>query len=177
MKLKKGLVHVYTGDGRGKTSAGLMIALRAAQQGLRVAIIQFIKQIDSSEKKAFEKRFPEVEFLTCGEGFYKILGDRKPASVHQAKAQQAFEVASAKIASGNYDVVILDELNLAIDFGLIPVDLVIRMIRNRPQHVEIVITGRNTPEKLIDLADYVSDIRKIKHPYDQGIKARKGIDF
>lgn len=177
MRLEKGLVHVYTGDGKGKTSAGMTIALRAAQHGYKVLIIQFIKEIRTSERAAFEERFPEVEFLTLGEGFYKILNDRKPEAVHRASAHEAFRLAQEKIASGNYDVVILDELNNAIEYGFVDANDVLRMIRSRPKHVEVVITGRNAPKRLVAAADYVSEIKKIKHPYDKGILARKGIDF
>jgi cob(I)alamin adenosyltransferase len=177
MKLEKGLVHVYTGDGRGKTSAALLVALRAAQAGYKVLTIQFLKQAVTSERTAFQERFPEVEWLTLGEGFYKILHDRKPEATHRESAQRAWRLAQEKINSGKYDVVVLDELNLAINFGFVNLGEVLELIRRRPKHVEILITGRHAPQKLIRMADYVSEMKKIKHPYDQGILARKGIDF
>ena len=177
MRLARGLVHLYTGDGRGKTSIAIATALRAAQHGFRVAIIQFIKEMTTTEAAAFRQRFPEVEFLTLGEGFYKILNDRKPEAVHRATAQQAWQVAQDRINSGTYDVVVLDELCNAIDYGFIRTEEVVRTIRHRPRHVELIVTGRNAPASLVRLADYVSEVKKIKHPYDRGIVARKGIDF
>ncbi len=177
MRLKCGLLHVYTGEGRGKTSAGLMVALRAAQRGYRVLVVQFVKKTRSSEQAAFGERFPEVEFLTLGQGFFKILNDRNPEIVHRRGAKEAFQVAGEKIASGQYDVVVLDELNNAIHYGFIHVDDVVATLLHRPKHVEIIVTGRNAPKQLIAAADYVSDIKKVKHPFDKGILARKGIDF
>lgn len=177
MHLERGLVHVYTGEGRGKTSAGLMVALRAAQHGYKVLIVQFLKEIRSSEQAAFEERFPEVEFLTLGEGFFRILNDRKPEAIHREAAKEAFRLASVKIASGQYDVVVLDELNNAIHYGFIPISDVVTMLLARPKHVEVVVTGRDASKKLIAIADYASEIKKIKHPYDAGVLARKGIDF
>jgi cob(I)alamin adenosyltransferase len=177
MRLERGLVHVYTGDGRGKTSAAMTVAMRAAQHGYSVLIVQFVKEIRTSEQAAFEERFPEVEFLALGEGFFKILNDRKPEAVHQAAAQEAFRLAGSKTLSGRYDVVVLDEVNNAVDYGFIPVADVVRFIRGKPKHVELILTGRNAAPAVQKLADYVSDIKKVKHPYDRGILARKGIDF
>lgn len=177
MRLEKGLVHIYTGEGRGKTSAGIMVALRAAQQGYKVLIIQFIKEIMTSERAAFEERFPEVEFITLGEGFYKILNDRKPEAVHRATAQEAFKISREKIASGRYDVVVLDELVNAVEYGFVDNKDVLKMVRDKPKHVELILTGRKANPALVKIADYVSQIEKVKHPYDKGVLARKGIDF
>ena len=155
----------------------MTVALRAAQHGYKVLIIQFIKEIRTSERAAFEERFPEVEFLTLGEGFYKILNDRKPEAVHRATAKEAFRLAKEKVASGAYDVVVLDELINAIDYGFVELEDVLKTIRYRPRHVEFILTGRNASKKLLTAADYASEVKKIKHPHDKGILARKGIDF
>lgn len=170
MKLEKGLIHVYTGEGKGKTSVVLGTALRAARYGLKVFFVQFMKS------DIEEKTLRQVKGID-----YKCFGQEK--WIHKDKVEQEDkELAQQglKFAEGilnEYDIVILDEIILAAWFGLLDEKDVLALIDKKPEHVELILTGRNASEKLIDKADYVSDITKVKHPYDKGILAREGIDY
>ena len=172
-KLKKGLVHIYTGDGKGKTTAAFGLAIRAAGAGLRVSIHQFIKGCEYSENKIFRK-IDNISIEQCGRGCW-IKG--KPTVKDRQCAQKGFEKACDHIYSGKYDVVVLDEANIALKLGLIKASEMEEVIRNRPLSVEIVLTGRHCPKSVLKHADLVTEMRKIKHPFDRGIPARKGIEF
>ena len=178
-KEQNSIIHIYTGDGKGKTTAALGLALRAIGAGKKVAIVQFLKQGGYSEHKAIEKYKLPIKIHSFGMGFYKILGDKHPKSLHQKEAKKAFNKSKEIIESGKYDLVILDEINVAIGFGLINVDEVIAILKPkaRVRKSEIVLTGRRAHRKLKNIAELVSNIKKEKHYFDKGFKARKGIDL
>jgi cob(I)alamin adenosyltransferase len=175
---EKGLVIVYTGDGKGKTTAALGLCVRAAGYDEKVCIIQFIKgswkygEIDGIKRLA-----PNVELYQKGLGFVGIIDDKLDKSEHIKAAGEALEFARGRILSGDYDIVILDEINVAIHLKLIKVDDVLNIIENKPKSLDLVLTGRNAKNEIIDRADLVTEMREIKHPFQKGIKAKKGIDF
>jgi len=171
-KLRWGLVQVYTGDGKGKTTAALGLALRAAGAGLKVYICQFIKGAEYSENKAL-KKIKNIKVEQCGRGCF-IRG--KPDGKDVKAAERGLEKARECVSSGRCDVVILDEVNIALKLGLLRTGDVIDMIRRKPAAVEIVLTGRCCPSEIIDAADLVTEMKEIKHPYRRGIKARIGIE-
>lgn len=172
----KGLTIVYTGNGKGKTTAALGLALRASGYHEKTLIIQFIKSWFTGEKQALEK-LPYVDFYQKGKGFVKILGDKKPISAHQKSAEKALKFAQEKISANIYDVVILDEINVALHEKLIPLSKVMQLIKNKPNYLNLVLTGRNAPKEIMDLADLVTEMKEIKHPFQKGLKAKAGIDF
>lgn len=177
-RVDRGLVHVYTGEGKGKTSAALGLALRAISYQKHVLIIQFIKgPWRSGELDVVGRLKPYLHIRAMGEGFVKILGDRKSSRVHRQAAQRAFHYAQAAVRSGRYDVVILDEINVAVQERLVPVQEVAQLIKKKPSNLELVLTGRQAAPTIKKLADYVSDIRMIKHPFQKGILARPAIDY
>jgi cob(I)alamin adenosyltransferase len=174
---KKGLVIVYTGDGKGKTTAALGMALRAAGHGMKVLIVQFVKSFKSYGELKFVKKYDcGIEIRTMGKGYVKIKGDVYPFAEHVAAAGKTLEYAREQIQSGKYDIVVLDEINIALDKKLISMQEVADLISQKPPHLHLVLTGRNAPKKLIGLADLVSEVKEIKHPFKKGIPAQKGIE-
>jgi len=173
--LEKGLVQVYTGDGKGKTSAAFGLALRAAGRGLKVYIIQFIKGgFDYGELHIVEK-IPNLKLTAFGRG--RFVTEIPPSEEDSRLAREAFELAKRVVDSGEYDVVVLDEVNVALNLKMISIDEVIDLIKNKPKHVELILTGRYAPVQIIDAADLVTEMREVKHPYAQGVPPRKGIEF
>ena len=175
---EKGLVIVYTGNGKGKTTAALGMALRAVGYEHKVCMLQFIKgswhygEIDSSKKLE-----PNFELIPVGKGFVGILDDNSPREEHEKYAAEAVKICREKIFSGKYDVVILDEVNYAINLDLIDVQDIIKIIKEKPFELDLVLTGRNVKDEIVELADLVTEMKEIKHPFKSGIKAKKGIDF
>jgi cob(I)alamin adenosyltransferase len=172
---QKRLVHVYTGDGKGKTCTAMGMAARALGRGWRVLAIQFLKPADGSGEILFlrgAERFKAIQFGTTD----FIFRDRMDPEVKRI-AEEGMATAEKEVHSGEWDMVILDEILQAADFGLLAADRVRRLMEQKPDSVELVLTGRNAPETLIENADLVSEIREIKHPHGRGIKARKGIEF
>jgi len=175
---EKGLVIVYTGDGKGKTTAALGLALRAVGYDHRVCMLQFIKgswhygEMDSSKKLE-----PNLELIAVGKGFVGILDDTSSRDEHQKYAEEALKICREKIFSEKFDVLILDEINYAINLGLISVDDVIKLIKEKPENLDLVLTGNHAKDEIIELADLVTEMKEIKHPFKSGIKAKKGIDF
>ncbi|MBT5200377.1 MAG: cob(I)yrinic acid a,c-diamide adenosyltransferase [Thaumarchaeota archaeon] len=175
---KDGLTIVYTGKGKGKTTAALGIALRATGYDKKICMIQFIKgswhygEMDSS--KLLE---PKFEMITVGKGFVGIIDDKSPKEDHEKIAKEAVKVSSEKIQSGKYDIVILDEINYAVNLELITVNDVLDLIKSKPNKVDLVLTGNYAKDEVIEIADLVTEMREIKHPFQKGIKAKKGIDF
>ena len=168
-----GKVHIYTGPGKGKTTAGLGMAVRAAGAGMKVSIHQFIKGRVSSEVRAL-KNIANIKISQCGrECFIK----NKPDSKDIDCAQKGLVRARQDIMSGKYDLVILDEANVAVDLGLIDAKDMLDIIKNKPCPVELVLTGRGAGKALVKCAHYVTHLRKIKHPFDKGLIARKGIEY
>ena len=175
---KDGLVIVYTGNGKGKTTAALGMALRAAGYNHRVCIIQYIKgSWPYGEMESIKRLEPEVELVIVGKGFVGIIDDKSPREDHEKIAQEAIKVSKEKIRSGNYNIVILDEVNYAVNLGLIDVNDVLDLIKSKPEKLNLVLTGNHAKEEIIDAADLVTEMKEIKHPFKSGIKAKKGIDF
>jgi len=174
-KLERGLIQVYTGNGKGKTSAAFGLALRAVGRGLKVFMIQFIKGgFDYGELYVVDK-LPNLTLKAFGRGKFVT---EKPAGKEDVElAGQALALAEETIKGGRYDVVILDEVNVALSLKLISLEKVLRLIKEKPKHVELVLTGRDAPEEIIEAADLVTEMREIKHPYKKGLPARKGIEY
>lgn len=174
----KGLVVVYTGNGKGKTTAALGMCIRAAGYKKKIKILQFVKgSWKYGELKGIELLKEFVEMEQVGEGFVGIVDDNKEFSVHQEAARKGLAYAREIIHSGKFDIVILDELNVAIDLGLVPLEDALELIRSKPDMLHIVVTGRGAKQELIDLADLVTEMREIKHPYQKGILAQRAIDW
>ena len=170
--MEKGFVHVYTGDGKGKTTAMLGLALRASGAGLRVYIGQFIKNGGFSEVKAVKKYLPDIVLEQYGKGFVFSGITSEDMSASENGLSRAAEV----MLSGKYDVVMLDEINLAAFYGLIAVGGVLELIRKKPPDIELILTGRYAAKEIVEAADLVSEIRNIKHYYSKGVTARDGIE-
>ena len=183
MAKRTGLIIVYTGDGKGKTSAALGAAMRALGHGWKVLIIQFFKgdwPVVYGELELAKKLYPQFEVLQLGKGFVKIMGDKKPFEDHVAAAQSALALTREKMLSGDYDLVILDEAIYALgymDFKLIDLNDVLQLIKDKPPKVHLIFTGRNAPQELIDAADLVTEMKEVKHPMKKGIPAQQGVDF
>ncbi len=172
---KKGLIIVHTGDGKGKTTAALGIAFRAIGSGFRIFMGQFIKGNRQYGELVTAERLKDfIEIVPLGEGF---TWETKSRERDTKKAHEAWEVCKEKILSGRYQIVILDEINYAIDYGYLDVDEVVEVLKAKPENLHVILTGRNAHPKVIGLADLVTEMRKIKHPFDQGITAQKGIEF
>ena len=175
---KDGLVIVYTGKGKGKTTAALGMALRAVGYNYKVCMIQFIKGSWHYGEMTSSKRLePEFELTAAGKGFVGIIDDKSPREEHEKIARNALQLSKEKIGSEKYDIIILDEINYAINLGLIKVDDVLDLIKNKPQRLNLVLTGNYAKKKIIEIADLVTEMKEIKHPFKFGIKAKKGIDF
>lgn len=175
---ERGLVIVYTGDGKGKTTAALGLCVRAVGYDRKVCIIQFIKgSWKYGEIEGIKRLAPNVEFHRKGLGFVGIIDDKLDRSEHVKAAGEALKFAEEQMLSGKFDVVILDEINVAVKLGLIEVRDVLRLIDKKPEGLDLVLTGRNAAEEVIEKADLVTEMREIKHPFQKGIKAKKGIDF
>lgn len=174
---KKGLILVNTGNGKGKTTAALGMALRAWGQGMKVLVLQFIKGgWKYGELKAAEKLGPNFEIRQMGEGFIKEADD-KSLNEHRHAAMEALKAARAEFATVNYDLIILDEILYAIHYGLVDQDDVLTLLATKPESLHVVLTGRNASPEIIAKADLVTEMREIKHPFAQGIPAQKGIEF
>lgn len=172
---QKGLVLLNTGNGKGKSTASFGQALRAAGNGLKVCVIQFIKGTEETgEARAFARHSDNIEFHVKGSGFTWTKEDKTEAV---RTAREAFEFACEKINSDLYDMVVLDELTYLITYDMVSEAQVLELINHRPERLHLVITGRNASEALIDAADLVTEMVEVKHPYQQGIKAQRGIEF
>ncbi len=169
----KGFIHVYTGDGKGKTTAALGLALRAVGANLRVYIGQFIKEGKFSELKALEKFSQHITVEQFGR---KRFVGKKIVEEDRQAAQNGLKRAREIMRGGEYDLIILDEINIVLHYGLIDESDVIDMLKNRNEQMEVVLTGRNARKNIIDCADLVTEMRKIKHYRDQGVTARFGIE-
>lgn len=175
-KLDKGLVQVYTGDGKGKTTAALGLGLRAVGHGLKVYVIQFMKKWSYGEVEGARRLAPDLTIVQFGRKECVTKGDVSDIDVKLAK--EALKHAEDVIKSGEYDVVVLDEVNVAVGWGLLSVNDVLKLIKGKPSNVELVLTGRYAPKELLDVADLVTVFKEAKHPYKElGITARKGIEY
>jgi len=186
--MRNGLIHVYTGDGKGKTTAALGLAMRAAGWGWRVLIIQFLKGKSEYGEMLFinelrtknlglrtKKKKPLIEIESFGRG--EFVSPKKPTKADFEEVEKGLEGAMREVGSGKWDMIILDEINVAIKFGLIPLSKVLDLIKNKPKNLELVLTGRAACSELIKRGDYVTELKEVKHPYKKGIKARTGIEY
>lgn len=173
----KGLVILYTGEGKGKTTAALGLVLRAVGYKRKCLIIQFGKIWFTGEVEGVQKLSPYVKFIQGGKGFVKILGDKLPLRDHKKAAKETFEKLYQEVVSDKWDVVVADEIVGATSSGLLPESLVVKLIKDKPSRLDLVLTGHHAPKRLIEMADLVTEMREIKHPFQKGILAKKGIDF
>lgn len=166
------MILVFTGDGKGKTSASVGTVIRALGSGWSCCFIQFIKgPWSSGEQNVLESL--GVEFHKVGEGFYKILNDNKPEVVHRNAAVKGLELFKEKV--NKFDLIVLDEVLVAVSEGLLSEEELIKVLKLNKKHV--ILTGRGATNKIIGLANYVSEVRKVKHPFDSGVLALKGLDY
>jgi len=170
---EQGYVQVYTGDGKGKTTAALGLALRAAGVGARVFIAQFAKGRPTAELASLTRLSDLITIKQYGREQF-IMGEPEPEDIEAA--QQGLQETQQAIASGEYALVILDEASVAVDLGLFSVEGLLAILNGKPEHVEIVITGRNADQRIVDRADLVTEMRQVKHYYSKGVRARRGIE-
>ena len=174
-KERIGLVQVYTGSGKGKTTAALGLAMRAIGHGLTVYMIQFMKGKTNYGELHSAKRLPNFKIEQFGRPSF--VDKKKPAQADIKGAEKALRKAKKIIESGKWAIVILDEINVALDYKLIQVKDVLELVRSKPHHVELVLTGRKAPKSMISVADLVSEVREVKHPYrTRKLKSRRGIE-
>jgi len=173
------MLYIFTGNGKGKTTAALGQAMRAVGEGKRVLMIQFIKGPWKSGEDFLAKGLePHFKLVKMGKGFVGIMGDRLPREEHEKAAEAALDYAKKEINSGNWDLVILDEVNNAVSLNLIPKEKILELIdfsRDKIEH--LILTGRDAPQEFIDRADLVTEMREIKHPYKRGVKGQRGLEY
>lgn len=175
VRLEKGIIQVYTGNGKGKTSAAFGLALRALGRGLKVYCIQFIKGGFDYGELHIVDRLPDLTLKAFGRG--KFITDNPPSEEDMELAEEAMSLAEKIVKKGEHDVVILDEINVATSLKLIKVERVLNLMQNKPKHVELILTGRYASENIIREAQLVTEMKEIKHPFSEGLRARKGIDY
>lgn len=173
--MQKGLIMVYTGNGKGKTTAALGLALRALGHGQQVFMLQFMKMGSDYGEVIMAKQLPGFTLVQKGLTGFIRKGEARPEDIIQA--QQGLDLARNVIIEGKHDLVILDEINMAIDFGLIAEEEVLAIIELKPAAMSLVLTGRNAATRVMERADLVSEVREIKHHYQQGVPAQPGIEF
>ncbi len=172
--MNRGLVIVNTGSGKGKTTAALGAALRAAGTGMQVCIIQFLKGSWKYGELESLKKIPEIEIHQMGTGF---TWEKENLDEDRKLARAAWEKCREAVLSGRYGMVIFDEINYVLGYGLLDEDEVIEFLRQRPEGVHLILTGRNAPERVQEIADMVTEMREVKHHFKKGVKAQKGIEF
>lgn len=172
-----GCVHIYCGDGKGKTSAAIGLAIRASGRGKKVLIARFLKTDDSGEVAVLEG-LEGITVVPCEKtfGFYSQMTDEQKTEARQYY-QNVFEASWERAAAEGYNVLVLDEIMAACQYGLVKEETLLKCLKGRLEGLEVVLTGRNPSEALIVQADYVSEIRKVKHPYEEGLAAREGIEY
>lgn len=178
-EISRGIVLVNTGDGKGKSTAAFGLAIRAAGHGQRVGVVQFIKGTWNTGEQRALQRFPEIEHVVSGDGFTWNTQDREKDI---ASVRRGWEIALSMIEDSRgpdpkFSVIVLDELNVAIGMNYLPVEEVVEALTNKPDELTICVTGRGAKQELIEVADTVSEMRPIKHAYEAGIKARRGVEF
>jgi cob(I)alamin adenosyltransferase len=171
---RQSLVVLYTGNGKGKTTAALGMLFRAWGRGMKVCMLSFIKSETSNYGEERAARKLGIELIPLGAGFTWLSKDIEH---DKALAQRCWALCKEKIASGEYDIVVLDEITYPLTYGWLDIEEVIDTLRNRPEDLHVVLTGRDAPQDLIDYADLVSEMREVKHPFQKGIKAQPGVDF
>ncbi len=173
--MEKGYIHIYTGNGKGKTTSSIGLAIRAVGSSKKVFFGQFMKQGDYSEIKILKERFPEITIKQFGNN--KFVYDYKPTDIQIEQAKEGFEYIKDVIINGDYDIVILDEICVVIFLEMIDVDEFIEVVKNKKESMELVLTGRYAHDKLVDIADLVSEIKEVKHYFNENVRARVGIEF
>lgn len=171
---ERGIIVINTGNGKGKSSSAFGMLARALGHDMRVGVVQFIKGSYSTGEEAFFRRFPEIEYHVMGEGFTWETQDR---SRDTQAASAAWQVAKKLLIDPEIDLVVLDELNIALKYDYLPLDMVISDLQARPHHQHVIITGRAAKQELIDIADTVTEMNEVKHAYKAGIRAQKGIEL
>ena len=172
--MKTGYTHIYTGNGKGKTTASLGLGLRAVGAGLKVYMAQFMKGSKSSELNSI-KDIPNFDIFYYGRN--EFVSKENPSKIDIDLAQEGLKDVKNIMYSERYDLVILDEINVALDFNLVPLEDVLDIVKNKPKNLELILIGRYAPKELIDIADVVTEMKEIKHVYQKGILARRGIDY
>ena len=175
LKENLGLVHVYTGNGKGKTTAALGLCLRALGCGLNVAMVQFMKPEQDSGEYTMSKNIDKFTLMPCG--LSHLVNPKKITEGDRAAAKEALQIAKDLLYSGKYDLFVMDEVNVAMGWGLIDAKEVIDILIDRPENTEVVLTGRYAPDEIIGFADLVTEMRMVKHPFDKGIGSRKGVEY
>ena len=175
-KKELGLLQIYTGNGKGKTSAALGLAFRASGHGLRILIVQFMKDSGYYGEEITSKNFPNITWKTFGRHDFVDLQD--PAQIDCDLAAKGWDFAKKALSSDDYDMIILDEANVALGCKLIPLDEMIEALKSRTPHVEVVLTGRYVPQEISDMADLITEMKELRHPFaEKKIEARQGIEY
>ncbi len=175
MPLEKGLVQVYTGDGKGKTTCALGLCVRASGHGFKIKIVQFLKGWDYYGEIKGLSFLPGVELVRTGRAEFVDADNPDPVDIKEV--ERGLKIAEEAVFSGNYDIVILDEINVVLSYGLADINRIKKLIEQKPDNVELILTGRYAPREIIEMADLVTEMKEIKHPYQKGVQARKGIEF
>lgn len=175
--LEKGLVIIYTGEGKGKTTAALGLVLRAVGYKKKCLIVQFGKIWFTGELAGVKKLSPYVKIIQGGKGFVKILGDKLPLNEHKKAALQTWELLYQEVKSGKWDIIVADEIIGAVSGGILSESKVVNLITDKPYQLDLIFTGHFAPKSLIKLADLVTEMKEIKHPFQKGILAKIGLDF
>jgi cob(I)alamin adenosyltransferase len=171
---KTGRIIIHTGDGKGKTTAALGTVFRALGHGQKVCVVQFIKGKGKYGERVFAETLDNLDWHICGKGF---VFDKERIDQDRKVAREGFRLAAEIIASDRYDLVVLDELTYLPNLGFLPVEKIVETLVAKPKRLSVIITGRSAPSELVELADTVSEIAVVKHAYQQGIKAQKGVEF
>lgn len=173
--MEQGLIQVYTGDGKGKTTAALGLAMRAVGKGLRVCMIQFLKGREYGELVTARRLGGDLVLIQSGLDTFVKKGEPSPEDLELAR--QGLEKARQAVTGGEYDIVILDEINVAVELGVLTLDEVLPVIDSRPPTVELVLTGRYAPDEFCERADLITEMKKVRHCYDRGVPLREGIEY
>ncbi|MBI2018455.1 cob(I)yrinic acid a,c-diamide adenosyltransferase [Candidatus Daviesbacteria bacterium] len=177
MDSEKGLVILYTGEGKGKTTAALGLVLRASGYNKKCLIVQFGKIWFTGELEGIKKLAPFVKIIQGGKGFVKILGDKLPLKEHKKAAKNTFDLLYKEVISDKWDVMVADEIVGACSSGLLSISKVVKLIKDKPDRLDLVLTGHHASRKLLDFADLATEMVELKHPYRLGILAKQGVDF
>lgn len=178
MSLEKGLIQVYTGNGKGKTTAALGQALRAVGDGLKVYMVQFLKTDDTGELNTVKKLYPDFQIFRFEKkrGFFWTLNDTEKAELKE-DVECEFNFCKKVLDNHEVDILIMDEIMAVMTNGILPVEAVLEFLKNKPRDIEIILTGRNVPDEIADIADLVTEMREVKHYFNKGVNQRKGIEY